>query len=104
MSESQFKKAADIIQNLPKDGKIKPTTDDQLYFYKYFKQATIGDVNTTRPGLFDFVGKAKWEAWKGVEGTPKEDSWKLYVEKFIEVLKSVDDEESKKHITEIESA
>jgi hypothetical protein len=26
----------------------------------YTKIATIGDVNTTRPGLMDFTGKAKW--------------------------------------------
>jgi hypothetical protein len=26
------------------------------------KTATIGDVNTTRPGMMDFTGKAKWWA------------------------------------------
>lgn len=30
-SEAQFNKAAEIIQALPKDGPVKPTTDDQLY-------------------------------------------------------------------------
>lgn len=31
MSKAKFEKAAQIIQSLPKDGPIKPTTDDQLY-------------------------------------------------------------------------
>lgn len=35
-------------------------------FYKYYKQGTVGDVNTARPGMLDFTGKAKWDAWKEV--------------------------------------
>ena len=31
MSEAKFKKAAEIIQSLPKDGPIKPSQDDQLF-------------------------------------------------------------------------
>jgi acyl-CoA-binding protein len=77
-TEAKFNKAAEIIKGLPKDGPVKPTQDDQLnvgsfkklfailedknlqQFYKYFKQATLGDVKASRPGGFDFTGKAKW--------------------------------------------
>ncbi|KAH9945022.1 Acbp from Moniliophthora Perniciosa [Epithele typhae] len=104
MSQAKFDKAVSIIQSLPKDGPIKPTQDDQLSFYKYFKQATIGDVNTARPGLLDFVGKAKWDAWKGVEGTSKEDAMTKYVENLLEMLKKADTEESKKLVAELEAA
>ncbi|KAF7791752.1 hypothetical protein EIP86_002776 [Pleurotus ostreatoroseus] len=121
MSQAKFDKAVSIVQGLPKDGPVKPTQDDQLYFYKYFKQATIGNVNTTRPGMLDFVGKAKCEpesyrvtqasasklwqdAWKGVENTPKEECWEKYVARLIELLKASGDEDSKKHIEEIEAA
>lgn len=31
MSEAKFNKAVEIIQALPADGAIKPTSDDQLY-------------------------------------------------------------------------
>jgi diazepam-binding inhibitor (GABA receptor modulator, acyl-CoA-binding protein) len=31
MSEAQFNKAVKIIQELPKDGPVKPSTDDQLF-------------------------------------------------------------------------
>ena len=105
MSEAKFTKAVTIIQSLPKNGPIQPSTDDQLYVrtpvffclpisqslsrhtptlsftvttskvcaarrnHRSFRTllprglsnlATIGDVNTDRPGLLDFTGKAKW--------------------------------------------
>jgi hypothetical protein len=31
MSESKFKKAVEIVQNLPKEGPLQPTSDDKLY-------------------------------------------------------------------------
>ncbi|EPS92457.1 hypothetical protein FOMPIDRAFT_131402 [Fomitopsis schrenkii] len=65
-------------------------------FYKYYKQATVGDVNTARPGMLDFVGKAKWDAWESVEGTIKEEARTKYI------LNASGDEESKKYIAEIE--
>ncbi|PIL35359.1 hypothetical protein GSI_02085 [Ganoderma sinense ZZ0214-1] len=104
MSKAKFDKAVSIVQGLPKEGPIQPTQDEQLYFYKYYKQATVGDVNTARPGMLDFVGKAKWDAWKSVEGTSTEDAYAKYVEKLLEVLKKADSDESKKYIAEIEAA
>ncbi|KAG5638489.1 hypothetical protein H0H81_012421 [Sphagnurus paluster] len=104
MSKAKFEKAVAIIAALPKDGPIKPTQNDQLYFYKYFKQAKLGDNTTDRPGMFDFMGKAKWDAWTEVKGTSTEDAYSKYVEKLLEILRKVDDEESKKLIAEIEAA
>ncbi|KAI0052299.1 acyl-CoA-binding protein [Auriscalpium vulgare] len=104
MSKEKFELAVKIVQELPKDGPIKPTQDDQLYFYSYYKQATIGDVNTARPGMLDFVGKAKWDAWSGVKGTSKEDAYAKYVEKLLKVLSESGTEESKAHIAAIEAA
>ncbi|GJJ08386.1 hypothetical protein Clacol_002601 [Clathrus columnatus] len=123
-AEAQFKKATDIVQNLPKDGPVKPSTEDQLFFYGHYKQgmlyqthvlphdsdlflktiATIGDINTSRPGMLDFVGKVKWDAWKQLEGTTKEDAMKAYVKKLLELLKAAGDENSKTQIAEIENA
>jgi len=101
--KAKFEKAVEIVKALPEDGPVKPSQDDQLYFYSYFKQVTVGDVNTTRPtGLLDFAGKAKWDAWDKVKGTSKEDACKNYVKRLIELLKAAGDEESKKHIAEIE--
>ncbi|KAI0067254.1 acyl-CoA-binding protein [Artomyces pyxidatus] len=104
MSASKFEKAVSIVQGLPKGGPIQPSQDEQLYFYSYYKQATVGDVNVPRPGMLDFVGKAKWDAWKGVEGTSKEEAYSKYVQKLIEVLTAADTAEAKGYIAEIEAA
>lgn len=64
MSQEAFDKAAATVKNLA----AKPSDEEMLNVYKHFKQATIGDVNTTRPGMLDFTGKAKWDAWKELEG------------------------------------
>lgn len=40
----------------------------QLELYGLFKQGTVGDVDTSRPGLFDLKGKAKWDAWNKQKG------------------------------------
>jgi diazepam-binding inhibitor (GABA receptor modulator, acyl-CoA-binding protein) len=63
--EEQFNKAAEDAKSLP----TKPSDKDLLVIYSLFKQATVGDVNTSRPGMLDFKGKAKWDAWKSREGS-----------------------------------
>ncbi|KAH7913773.1 acyl-CoA-binding protein [Hygrophoropsis aurantiaca] len=97
-----FKKAVAYVQGLPKDGPVKPDQNEQLEFYQWYKQATIGDVNVPRPGLLDFVGKAKWDAWNSVKGTSKEVAEQKYVDKLVEVLKKFpDNEDAKKLIAEL---
>jgi diazepam-binding inhibitor (GABA receptor modulating acyl-CoA-binding protein) len=104
MSKGKFEKAVAIVQSLPKDGPIQPTQDDQLYFYSYYKQAIVGDVNTERPGMLNFVGKAKWDAWNERKGCSKEEAYTKYVEKLLEILKTANTEEAKGYIEEINAA
>ena len=42
-------------------------------------------MNIPRPGLLDFTGKAKWDAWDKAKGTSKEDAWTEYVKHFKDV-------------------
>lgn len=58
----------------------KGSNDDKLTLYKLYKQATEGDVNGSRPGMFDMVGRAKWDAWASVKGASKEEAMKQYIE------------------------
>lgn len=88
--QEKFDTAVAFVQGLPKDGPIQPSIDDKLKFYKYYKQATVGDVNIARPGLLDFAGKAKWDAWEGVKGESKEDAQTKYVQALIEILEKVE--------------
>lgn len=49
-------------------------------FAALYKQATVGDVNTSRPGGFlNFEANAKWDAWNGMKGKSKEDAMKEYI-------------------------
>ena len=45
-----------------------------LKLYSYYKQATEGDVQGARPGGFDFVGGAKYDAWAKLKGTSRDDA------------------------------
>lgn len=50
------------------------------------QQATVGDCNVSRPGMMDFSGKAKWDAWNAIKGKSNADAEKEYVD-AVEVLK-----------------
>ncbi|VDM70380.1 unnamed protein product, partial [Strongylus vulgaris] len=46
----------------------EPDVDVKLEIYALYKQATIGDVQGSRPGMMDFAGRAKYDAWAKVKG------------------------------------
>ncbi len=60
--------------------KIKPTNKELLTLYGLYKQATIGNNRTTRPGIFDLKTKAKWGAWKSYNGKSKNWAKDQYIE------------------------
>jgi len=54
----------------------------KLDFYKFYKQATIGDCNTQRPTFLYFKECAKWDAWNSVKNMSKTDAMKKYIEYY----------------------
>lgn len=59
----------------------KPGNDVLLQLYALYKQATEGDVNIDPPAnMFDFVARAKFNAWEGMKGKSKENAMQEYVE------------------------
>ncbi|GAA6217912.1 acyl-CoA-binding protein-like isoform X1 [Lates japonicus] len=82
MTES-FDKAAEEVKVL----KQKPDQEEMTELYGLYKQATVGDVNIERPGLLNFTGKAKWDAWNAKKGLSKEEAMAAYVE-LVEKLKA----------------
>jgi len=75
--KAQFEQAAADSKNLSE----KPSNETLLQLYSLYKQATEGDVNTEPPANpFDFVAKAKYEAWAGLKGTGHEQAMTGYVE------------------------
>jgi diazepam-binding inhibitor (GABA receptor modulating acyl-CoA-binding protein) len=63
----------------------KPDNAALLKLYSYYKQATEGDVTGERPGGFDFVGGAKYDAWAKLKGTSRDDAMTHYI-KQVEKL------------------
>jgi acyl-CoA-binding protein len=56
-----------------------PASDELLELYAHFKQATSGDVAGERPGMLDFKGRAKFDAWAARRGLGKEQAMTAYV-------------------------
>jgi acyl-CoA-binding protein len=74
--KEQFQKAAQDVMNLAD----RPDNDTMLRLYGLYKQGSEGDVSGPKPGFFDFVGTAKYEAWEKLAGTKPEDAMKKYVD------------------------
>eukprot|EP00915_Cephaloidophora_sp_WS-2016_P008730 GHVH01012211.1.p1 GENE.GHVH01012211.1~~GHVH01012211.1.p1 ORF type:complete len:103 (-),score=11.55 GHVH01012211.1:346-621(-) len=79
MTFSDFQAAADFMSQ-PKDLNPEPSNDELLKIYSLFKQATVGDCDTKRPGMTDFKGKAKWDAYNALKGTSSDDAKAQYLE------------------------
>ena len=80
--KKSFEKAAADAQNLTE----RPSNADLLKLYALYKQATEGDVQGKRPGMMDIKGRAKYDAWAGVEGMSADDAMQEYVD-LVESLK-----------------
>jgi diazepam-binding inhibitor (GABA receptor modulator, acyl-CoA-binding protein) len=75
--KEQFEKAVTESKGLPQ----KPSNETLLELYSLYKQSTEGDVKGEGPdNPFDFVGKAKYEAWSALKGKSSEEAMKQYVE------------------------
>ena len=56
-----------------------PSTDDLLALYALYKQGTAGDVQGKRPGMLDFKGQAKYDAWAKKKGMTSDQAMEAYV-------------------------
>ncbi|XP_064797984.1 enoyl-CoA delta isomerase 2, mitochondrial [Oncorhynchus masou masou] len=78
----QFNHAKSQMGTLKED----PGNEAKLKIYALFKQATQGPCNTPKPGMLDFVGKAKWDAWKSLGSVSQEDARQQYVDLIDSLL------------------
>uniref|UniRef100_UPI0037E7EE36 acyl-CoA-binding domain-containing protein 5A isoform X2 n=1 Tax=Semicossyphus pulcher TaxID=241346 RepID=UPI0037E7EE36 len=85
----RFDAAVKVIKSLPPDGPFQPSNDMMLKFYSYYKQATVGVCNIPRPGFWDAVGKAKWDAWNSLGEMSKEEAMKAYVDEMKLILEGM---------------
>jgi diazepam-binding inhibitor (GABA receptor modulator, acyl-CoA-binding protein) len=74
--EEDFKAAQSRVKQLAQT----PPPDRLLELYSLYKQATEGDVKGSRPGMLDFKGRAKYDAWAGRKNTGKDAAMQAYVD------------------------
>ena len=74
--QDKFAQAQQDVNRLSR----RPGNDTMLKLYALYKQATKGDVTGDAPGSFDFVARAKFNAWSEVKGTPASDAMQKYVD------------------------
>lgn len=75
--KARFEQASVDVKSLSQ----RPSDNDMLALYALYKQATEGDVAGDKPGFFDFVARAKYEAWEGLKGTGAEEAMQKYIDK-----------------------
>ena len=83
--DERFNKAAEEVKELS----TQPSDVDLLELYSLFKQATVGDCNTPRPGMLDFKGKAKWDAWDHKKGMSQDTAKQQYIQKVEELVSAI---------------
>ena len=77
-----FEQAAKDVHALAE----RPDNDTLLRLYALYKQGAEGDVSGAKPGFFDFVGTAKYEAWGKLKGTSQEDAMQKYVDRVKKLV------------------
>jgi acyl-CoA-binding protein len=74
--KARFEQATKDIQALSE----RPDNETLLRLYALYKQGSEGDVSGAKPGFFDFVGTAKYEAWAKLKGTPSDEAMQKYID------------------------
>jgi len=75
--KEQFEKAVTDSKSLSE----KPANEVLLQLYSLYKQSTEGDVSGEAPSNpFDFVNKAKYDAWLSLKGKPSAEAMQQYVD------------------------
>lgn len=80
--QDAFNQASIDVKQLSED----PGNLAKLRLYALFKQATEGNVSAPQPGFTDFVGRAKWDAWKALDNMPSDTAMQQYID-LVESLK-----------------
>ena len=86
-TNSRFEQAATLAKSLSE----KPDNDTLLQLYALFKQGSSGDVTGEKPGFFDFVAVAKYEAWEKLQGLSQDDAKQKYIDLIKHLGGSIND-------------
>ena len=77
-----FNKASNYLSQ---NKHIKVSNKDKLSLYGFYKQATSGKCNISKPLGIDMVQNAKWEQWNSLGEMTKEEA----MENYIQIVKKL---------------
>jgi diazepam-binding inhibitor (GABA receptor modulator, acyl-CoA-binding protein) len=80
--DARFNQAADDSKKLSE----RPDNDTMLKLYALYKQGSQGDVSGEKPGFFEFIAVAKYEAWEKQRGMSQDEAKQKYID-LVESLK-----------------
>ncbi|KIK77692.1 hypothetical protein PAXRUDRAFT_834909 [Paxillus rubicundulus Ve08.2h10] len=98
--DAQFDRAVEIVQSLPKTGPIQTGYEEKLTMYSLYKQATVGNVTSPRPGMFDMLGRAKWDAWAKHRDLDRYEAKWLYVDALLKALSKYPDKTTARDLSD----
>ena len=79
--QNAFEQALADSKNLSE----RPDNMTLLKMYALYKQGSSGDASGDRPGMTDFVGRAKWDAWNELKGTSQDDAMQQYIDIVVDL-------------------
>ncbi|CAG9180820.1 acyl-CoA-binding protein [Cupriavidus respiraculi] len=80
---TRFEQAQSDVKQLAE----RPSNMTLLRLYALYKQGSEGDAHGDKPGMTDFVGRYKFEAWESLKGTSKDEAMQKYIE-LVQELQS----------------
>lgn len=84
--KEEFEEQAEKVKKLT----ASPSNEDLLILYGLYKQATVGPVTTSRPGMFSMKERAKWDAWKAVETKSTDEAMSDYITKVKQLMEAAE--------------
>lgn len=67
------------------EGDIELSNELKLKMYALYKQATEGDVSGKKPGMMDFIARAKFMAWEELKGSTSDEAMQTYIDSIEEL-------------------
>ena len=80
--DAKFTQASENVTKLSKE----PDGETKLKLYGLYKQSTQGECAGERPGMLDFVKRAKYDAWKACEGRSQDEAKQQYIDYVAELV------------------
>ncbi|MFT6123113.1 MAG: acyl-CoA-binding protein [Oleiphilaceae bacterium] len=83
--KQQFEDTVNFVKTA--EGDIEPSNEMKLKMYALYKQASEGDVSGKKPGMMDFIARAKFMAWEELKGSTADEAMQTYIDSVEELKK-----------------